>query len=187
MGHSDPLSAAFWWALQEALGGREEYGRTLLSVLAFGEGAGMPVHVWRAAAAVVLQQDVSYADIGWVMKAAASFLVEDLTPDERSAYRLYHEALSERLREAAKPGTQRCIALALMGLAGCSGVESRLDWGNSDCYVRDHLATHAAAGGLLEQLAADPAFLKAAERGRLLRALEHAPAVRDQALVFLQQ
>ncbi|KUL27329.1 hypothetical protein ADL12_30240 [Streptomyces regalis] len=53
-GFPEPLSDGPWsggsvrWALGEALGDREAYGRVLLTVLAFSEGEGMPGPVWRS-------------------------------------------------------------------------------------------------------------------------------------------
>jgi hypothetical protein len=174
------------WALREALGEREAHGRLLLGVLALAQGSGMPTHVWKAAASAAAGQSVAYADLGWVVKAAAEFLVEELDPAERSVYHLGHASYADELRPEAVPDAQRSIALALMDLKGCTGRESRHDWANADPYVLDHLATHAAAGGLLSELVTDRAYLAAADPIRLRRALDTDPALRDQIVPLLR-
>ena len=47
------------------------------------------------------------------------------------------------------------------------------DWsaGNASAYVRTHLASHAAAAGMIDELAIDPFFLVCAEPSRLSRGL----------------
>jgi hypothetical protein len=145
----------------------------------------MPIHVWKAAASAVGHR-AAYADLGWVMKAAAEFLVEELDPAERSVYHLGHASFADDLRPEAVPDAQRSITLALMDLRGRTGRESRHDWANADLYVRDHLATHAAAGGLLSELVTDRAYLAAADPIRLRRALDTDPALRDQIVPLLR-
>ncbi|MBC7272246.1 hypothetical protein ACF09G_36355 [Streptomyces albogriseolus] len=172
-------------ALGEALGGREAYGRVLLTVLAFSEGDGMPGPVWRSVA-----QSLSGADggtpggvdegVAWLLSAAGQFVVEGLDAEGRSVYRLVHEDLAEELRRQAPPSTREAVTRALLAWMDKPWrltPQGGRDWARADPYIRDHLASHAASCGLLAPLLADPAFVAVADPARLERARVRAGAV----------
>ena len=163
---------AFRWALAEQLGTDEWRARQLLTPLAFAEGAGLPWgEVWPAVASSISGRRVDTADIEWLLVASGSHVVEALDELHRSVYRLYHESFVDQLRIDAPDNTQQHVVDALIGLVPSSTDRPGRDWLAADPYVRTHLATHAANCGRLDQLVLDPAFLLAAERGPLLRAI----------------
>ncbi|MER7462284.1 caspase family protein [Streptomyces sp. NPDC097981] len=147
--------------------------RRMLLALAFSEGKGLPRgRVWTALASVISGVPCSEADVTWVLDVGEAYVAEVIDDDRRSAYRLYHKALAEHLRATAdRPPAeiQQAVVEALRSLVP-GAAEGRPDWFAAVAYVRQHLATHAAAAGRLVELIEDPGFLLAGEPLSLLRA-----------------
>ncbi|MEX0172615.1 caspase family protein [Streptomyces sp. LMG1-1-1.1] len=183
-----PQSSAFFWALAETTGGDNERARALLLPLALAEGSGLPAgSVWPAVAGALSDTPVTADDVRWILEVADAHVVEVLDRDLRSVYRLYHESFAEELRERPDPSAdQRAMVGALIGLVPADPDTGMRDWHAADPYIRTHLATHAAACGLLDDLVLDPGYLMAAEPTVLLTALEAvtAPAARAAAATF---
>nr|WP_272919712.1 caspase family protein [Streptomyces sp. SID4945] len=143
--------------------------RRVLLPLAFSEGTGLPRgQVWSALGAALGGRPCTEDDVGWALDVAGAYVAEVVDRDHRSAHRLYHKALAEHLRATAgrpEVANQAAVVAALRELV------REGDWFAAPSYVRHHLATHAAAAGLLGQLIADPGFLLAAEPLALLGAL----------------
>jgi WD40 repeat protein len=155
----------------ERFGPDQQRAGDLLTALAFAEGAGLPRQFWApVASALCGTSDYADADIDWVVRAAADYLLT--VPEHgRLVYRLYHEALAEHLRAPYPgPAPQRRLTLTMRGLVPATAA-GQPDWEAADPYLRAHLASHAAAAGELDQLLADPGFLLSTDPGHLLRAL----------------
>ncbi|GAA3131189.1 hypothetical protein GCM10010449_60310 [Streptomyces rectiviolaceus] len=175
----DPLSPtapasgpAFRWALRQQFHDQESRGRALLTALALAEGAGLPAgEIWRAAASALTGDAVGPRDLRWLLRTGGSHIVEDVDATGRSVYRLYHESFVDELRTEVTQATLRQIAEALVRLVPLTADGSGPDWPAADPYLREHLPTHAAAGGLLDALAADPLFLVTMAPTVLRRAL----------------
>jgi hypothetical protein len=149
--------------------------RELLAALALcAESAGLPYNadedLWTVFAAALHGRDFSPEDVAWLLGTPAAALL-DITPGEPACYRLFHRALVDHLRPAGHDvaAAQRRIARALR--ATVSG-----DWSQAPGYVREHLATHAAAGACLDELLEDLDYLLEADPARLLHALSSATA-----------
>ncbi|MFI6643669.1 caspase family protein [Streptomyces sp. NPDC050504] len=175
-GTRTPVADAFRWALRQRLGARTDFGRALLTPLAFAEGAGLPSGgVWQAMATAVLEHDVRPEDLEWLLAEAGAHIVES-TVDNRagepvSVYRLYHESLTAELRAEADEGLPERLARALVATVPLDPGTGVRDWAAADPYVHAHVATHAAAAGLLAELLGDPHFLLHAEPAALSAAL----------------
>ncbi|WP_327712484.1 caspase family protein [Streptomyces sp. NBC_00464] len=147
--------------------------RRMLLALAFSEGKGLPRgHVWTTLSSVVSGVVCSEEDVTWALDVAEAYIAEVIDDDQRSAYRLYHKALAEHLRATAGRAAdqvQRSIVRALRSLVA-KPVDGPPDWFGAAGYVRRHLATHAAAGGVLTDLIEDPGFLLASDPRALLTA-----------------
>ncbi|MFE7528050.1 caspase family protein [Kitasatospora sp. NPDC057542] len=170
---SGGLGAVISWALREQLGPDERTARAMLTPIAFAQGRGLPWGtVWPALASSVLGRSVRGEEIAELVAAAGSYLTEALDPLGRSVYRLYHEAFADELRAAASQDAQAQLSRALVALVPPALDGSGPDWMAADPYIRAHLATHAAAAGLLDELATDPLFLLAADHAALLPALD---------------
>jgi hypothetical protein len=152
----------------------------LLRPLAYAEGEGLPCYpLWRpladAIAALVEKKTRRYkdADIENMLEHAGAFVVES-QEHGRSVYRLYHQALAEYLRECDTPLTeiQSHITSTLIDQVP-KRREEQLDWINPEThpYIRTHLASHAAAAGMLDRLVPDPGYLAVADPIRLVSAL----------------
>jgi WD40 repeat protein len=116
-------------------------------------------------------------DIRWLHKVAGAY-VQESSEHDRSAYRLYHQAIIEHLREDRHAAQiQQRIADTLIHHTP-KGFDRRPDWFAAHPYIRTHLATHAAAAGQLDPLLEDPRFLLAADPDRLLRASTTAQSTR---------
>jgi Caspase domain len=154
----------------------------LLRPLAYARGAGLPrVGLW-APLAGALAAEAAEGDDAWRVRytdgdldelfAHAGAYVVESVEDGGSRYRLFHEALGERLRaEAEALSVERRITRTLVDLSRPRAGD-RPDWVSAPAYVRSHLASHAAASGLLDDLVRDPWFLACAEPMALLRALQ---------------
>ncbi|MGW2379560.1 caspase family protein [Streptomyces sp. NPDC001658] len=148
--------------------------RRMLLALAFSEGTGLPRgRIWTTLSSVLSGAACTEADVSWALDVAEAYVAEVVDEDRRSVYRLYHKALAEHLRRTAgRPTTeiQRAVVDALVSVVPAVA-DGRRDWLSAAPYVRQHLATHAAAAGCLAELIEDPGFLLACEPLGLLRAL----------------
>lgn len=147
--------------------------RRMLLALAFSEGKGLPRgRVWTALSSAISAVPCTEEDVSWVLDVAEAYIAEVIDDDRRSAYRLYHKALAEHLRATAdrtSEEVQRSVVEALKLLV--PGAErGKPDWFVAVPYIRQHLATHAAAARVLAELVEDPGFLLASEPLALLGA-----------------
>ena len=126
-------------------------------------------------------------DLAWLLDSAAGYLVESGSEHGQPVYRIFHQALIEHLRpEEKETQRQRELVEALMRAvpSGAAGP----DWAHAPSYIRRHLAAHAAAAGLLDDLLEDPHYLLTVDPARLvphLDAARSAPA-RAAATVYRQ-
>lgn len=142
--------------------------RDLLTPLAFAYGAGLPwENIWVPLVNRITGGHYTNADVLWLRRTAGSYLVETREA-ERSAYRLYHEALAEHVREVL-PAAKVHSAVLDFFVDYCTTPRGRRRWEKHN-YVSTHLSTHAAAAGRLAELTDDPAFLIVAEQSNLLAA-----------------
>ncbi|MFJ7773432.1 caspase family protein [Streptomyces sp. NPDC097107] len=171
-----PTGPAFEWALSDQLGADTERGRSLLRPLALAEGSGLPAAVlWPAIASALTGTRVTADDIRWVMRTAAAYIVEALDDHGRSVYRMYHESFADELRADVTPEHLASVTRALTRLVPPDPATGLPNWSAADPYILNHLATHAAASDLLDDLVCDPVFLINAEPTALQQVL---PVVR---------
>jgi hypothetical protein len=163
------------------LGADPQTLRLMLAPLALAEADGMPARLWARLASAVAGQDMSQA-IADGMPLVAPFVqpVErkadagDDGEDENSGQtrlRLLHPAIGDAIR-AGLPNVraaQTQIAMALLEAV------PEQDWSKADPYVRDHIAGHTLAAGLLPQLLTDPGLFVHADPVPLRAAVEAVP------------
>lgn len=145
----------------------------LLRPLAYAQGAGLPWStLWGPLAEALSGLPCTQDDLRWLHEHAGAYIVETATA-AGSAYRLFHETMAEWLRAAAGPDADahRALADALLTTVPDDPRTGLRDWPAAHPYVREHLATHAAAGASLDALLADPEYLVHAHPPELLRAL----------------
>ena len=170
-------------------GDHETRARDLLRALAYAEGAGLPADELWAAMATALAAPRRYGtgDLAWLLDSAASYLIESGGEHGQPVYRIFHQALIEHLRPEGKEiQRQRELVGALMRAVPLGTAGS--DWAHAPSYIRRHLAAHAAAAGLLDDVLEDPHYLLAVDPARLvphLDAARSAPA-RATATVYRQ-
>ncbi|MDI5968572.1 WD40 repeat domain-containing protein [Streptomyces sp. SL13] len=138
-----------------------EVGRAtdLLRPLAYAQGQGLPWEdLWTAVASGISGQQYTDADIARLRERAGSYVVESVE-DDRSTYRLFHRALAELLtRDCDDTAAHAAFARALAGRVPAAAGGGR-DWRRAHPYTLRHLAAHAAAGGVLDDVLADPEYL----------------------------
>ena len=145
--------------------------RGLLTALAWAEGGGLPREVWASLATALDGSRVfTDDDVTSVLTEAGAYVVEALD-SERSVYRLYHQQFAEHLRASLSAVDAGRLITAQLRQQVPEDLAGRPQWTASAPYIRTHLATHAAAGGLLDDLLTDPGFLLAAASDRLLQVL----------------
>ncbi|MFI8518422.1 caspase family protein [Streptomyces sp. NPDC085481] len=144
----------------------------LLRPLAYAQGAGLPWStLWAPLAEALSGLPCPQDDLRWLHRHAGAYVVETATP-AGSAYRLFHETMAEWLRAGVPdPEAHRALASALPAAVPADPRTGLRDWPAAHPYIRDHLATHAAAGGALDSLLTDPEYLAHASPPELLRAL----------------
>jgi hypothetical protein len=151
--------------------------RLLLAPLALAEDDGMPVDLWARLASAVAGQDMSEA-IAAGMPLVGPFVqpVEQKADGDddssgRTLLRLLHPALGDEIRACLPDvrAAQTQIAMALL-----EAVPGQ-DWSRADPYVRDHIAGHTLAAGLLPQLLTDPGLFVHADPVPLRAAIEAVP------------
>ncbi|MFD5428732.1 ATP-binding protein [Streptomyces sp. NPDC127084] len=160
--------------------------RLMLAPLALSEGAGLPAQLWTRLASAVAEQDMSQAIAGGMLLAApfvqpgddsgetdedAGEREADAADGGRTLLRLLHPAIADEIRAGLPDvrATQSRIAMALLETV------PEQDWSKADPYVRDHIAGHTLAAGLLPQLLTDPGLFVHADPVPLRAAVEAAP------------
>lgn len=176
-GWADDLPSEIGEAFDDYLarfGPDEPRVRRMLLALAFSEGTGLPRgRIWTTLSTVLSGAKCTEADVSWALDVAGAYVAEVVDDDRRSVYRLYHKALAEHLRKTEGrviADIQSAVVEALVSVVPALA-DGRWDWFGAPPYVRQHLATHAAAAGRLAELIEDPGFLLACEPLGLLRAL----------------
>ncbi|WP_406835589.1 WD40 repeat domain-containing protein [Streptomyces sp. AHU1] len=137
----------------------------LLRPLAFAEGEGLPLALWVVLARALSGRPWTTQDVSVFRDQAGELLVETRTP-AGAVYRL--RARGDRSGERR---TQQAVTNALLDEVPLDGDGGHRDWSAAAPYIVDHLAAHAAAAGVLDEVLEDAEYLvHAAPRG-LLRAL----------------
>ena len=164
--------------LDTRLGPDAARARDLLRPLAYAEGQGLPWEdIWAPLASRISGHTYTNDDLHWLRGHAGSYVVE-ATEASRSAYRLYHQALTEHLRAATAAAglTDTAIHQAYVDVLTARvprTLEATRDWAHAHPYTLHHLATHAAAAGTLDPLLDDAEYLVHADPDTLLPALDH--------------
>ncbi|HEY8986245.1 MAG TPA: caspase family protein [Streptomyces sp.] len=155
------------------LGADADRVRDLLRPLAFAEGRGLPWEdIWAPLAARLAGVGYGDEDLLWLRRHAGAYVVEAVEAG-RSAYRLYHEALAEYLREGVDAaGVHEVFTEVLLSRVPV-GLSGEREWGRAHPYVLRHLATHAGRCGRLDGLVADAGYLAWAGPDELVPALDH--------------
>jgi WD domain, G-beta repeat len=111
-------------------------------------------------------------DLLWLRHHAGSYVIE-ATEAHRSAYRLYHQALAEHLRQDTDDTAIHQAFTHILRSRVPLNPDGSPDWTRAHPYTLRHLATHAAHCGLLDELITDTDYLVHAQPDELLLALHH--------------
>ncbi|HEX8865499.1 MAG TPA: NACHT domain-containing protein, partial [Lentzea sp.] len=154
----------------------------LLRPLAYAQGTGLPWStLWAPVAEALSGVACPRDDLRWLHEHASAYLIECGT-QRASAFRLFHETMAEFLRDRNfDTEAHRLITAALFSSVPVD-TSGRPKWMDANPYVLDHLATHAAAGKVLDDLLSDPDFLAHANPEELLVALDAATTDRSQLM-----
>ncbi|MGW1216437.1 WD40 repeat domain-containing protein [Streptomyces sp. NPDC002499] len=124
-----------------------------------------------------VEQAYRERDLSALVRAAGGALEER----ERAGRRVFVVVGPRSGCGEADPGRAVSVVDALLGLVPLDG-DGRRSWQGVDLYLRDHLATHAAAAGRLAELAGDAGFLAFADPDRLARVLHRVDRSRSPLL-----
>jgi WD40 repeat protein len=143
----------------------------LLRALAYALGIGLPATLWPTLGRALSGVPCTTDDVRWVLAHASSY-VEPTETAHGPVYRLFHETMLDHLRAAEDDaGAHRAITNALLDEVLLDPVKGERRWLSAHSYVRDQLATHAAAGGVIDALVSDIGFLVHSDPDALLIAL----------------
>ncbi|MHA4998631.1 virginiamycin B lyase family protein [Streptomyces sp. SD18] len=151
----------------------------LLRPLAYAQGAGLPWStLWAPLAEALSGVPCTTDDLDWLHTHAGAYITESPSPDG-SAYRLFHETMAEHLRRPGREADDHAlIAHALARLVPTDPATHLTDWSAAHPYIPSHLATHAAAGDILNSFVRDAEYLVHAHPAHLLNAFsQHTPAM----------
>jgi WD40 repeat protein len=181
------VGAAMERYLREARPGAR-WMRDLLMALAWSQGDGLDdPGIWAAAATAVGTAEYSERDVARLLvDTSAVDLLQRTVRGDRAAFRLFHEALAEYLRQESTlyrsaAETQRRFTDVLLAHVPRTQAGDR-DWSRADEYTRTYLPVHAAGGGALDILLGEAGFLATGEPGRLLAALPTAITSRGRQI-----
>ncbi|MFJ4188533.1 caspase family protein, partial [Kitasatospora sp. NPDC089509] len=172
--------------LHRRLGPDAQRAIDLLRPLAYAQGQGLPWEdIWAPLASETSSRAYTDDDILWLREHAGSYFVE-ATENGRSAYRLYHEAMAEYLRQDTKHESVHAAYMCVLTDRVPYRANATRDWSRAHPYALAHLAHHAAQAGLLDQLLSDTEYLVHAEPRGLTPRLHHAdgPEARLNAAVY---
>ncbi|MFF1725004.1 caspase family protein [Streptomyces sviceus] len=138
--------------LTRRLGNDAQRATDLLRPLAFAQGQGLPWEdIWAALASEISGRHYTNADLMWLRRNAGAYVVE-ATEAGRSAYRLYHQALVEHLREGIDSTGVHAAYLNVLIQAVPYRADGTRDWSRAHPYTLTYLASHATAAGRLDEL-----------------------------------
>jgi hypothetical protein len=143
---------------------RQEAGQ-LLRALAYAQGDGFPsTSEWAAVAAAVTREPVTAVDIDRYLARSDGLVLTLWSPSDNSMrYRLPHPSVAEVLRVGDDPRQVHADIAASLASRLLGAGESAFDFPDRPLaseYAEEHLATHAAAGGTLDDYLTDPAFVR---------------------------
>jgi WD40 repeat protein len=166
----------------------------LLSALAYARGEGMDDGTWLGFAAEIgYRAEVIDLDVLRRSPAADYLLQTVFAGTAPPTTRLFHQALNdELLAQRPRASDERALVHSLLPTRN-SDRRTRVsthssthpatagDWSLASPYARTHLAQHAAAAGMLDELLVDAGYLLWADRPGLVAVLDEARA-RDARL-----
>ncbi|OKJ14055.1 hypothetical protein AMK19_10235 [Kitasatospora sp. CB01950] len=145
--------------LRQRLGPHAQRATDLLRPLAWAQGQGLPWEdLWAPLATAISGRPYIDDDIVWLRKQAGSYVVE-ATENGRSAYRLYHEAMAEHLRDGVDPEAVHAACTRVLADCVPYSADATRDWSRSHPYAVAHRAHHAARAGMLDHILADAEYL----------------------------
>ena len=155
----------------DRLGADAQRARDLLRPLAYAEGQGLPWEdIWAALASRISGSPYTDEDILWLRKRAGSYIVEAADAG-RSAYKLYHQAMAEHLRDDTTDSDVHRAFVQVLTSRVPRAPDGARDWDHAHPYTLRNLATHAAAAGLIDGLVTDMDYITHAAPDTLLPAL----------------
>ena len=153
----------------------------LLRPLAYARGDGLPhddAGLWPWLATALARPGLRYtvSDVNRVLDTAADYLIETVKTGEAAYYRLYHQALSERLRERDQQHPRPVSATQAIYQCLLNTVDHHPDgaynWPAAHPYLHSQLPGHAADADQITGLLDDPGFLVTADPAGLFAALQ---------------
>jgi WD40 repeat protein len=165
-----------------SVGSQTEQDRVeeMLRPLAYARGDGLPLDhggLWPQLATALARSGRRYtaADLAGLLDTAADYLIETVVAGQTSYYRLYHQALTDRIRERdqhPRPvSAAQIVYQCLLGTVSHRPGGAR-NWLDAHPYLHSQIAGHAADVGQLASLLDDPEFLAAASPTGLFAALQ---------------
>jgi WD40 repeat protein len=135
--------------------------RDVLLPLVYAKGRGLPWGgIWGAVSSEIAGRELRESELEHVQDIAGFYIVAD-NEQGVAVYRLFHKSLETFLkRDANDTEIEQLVVKALRQAVPCREGGGKMDWlHETRPYVRDYLAMHAAAGGILGELIQDPAYV----------------------------
>ena len=160
--------------LQRRLGDHAQRAVDLLRPLAYAQGQGLPWEdIWAPLASEIAARAYTDEDVLWLRRAAGSYVVE-ATESGRSAYRLYHQAMAEHLRDGVAAAEVHAAYTRVLTRQVPRRADGSRDYARAHPYTLAHLAFHAGQAGELDQILAESEYLVHADPRGLTPQLPHA-------------
>jgi WD40 repeat protein len=149
--------------LERRLGPEAQRAVDLLRPLAFAQGEGLPwENLWAPLASAMSGHDYTDEDVLWLRRTAGAYVVESVDGD-RSAYRIYHQALIEHLSADLDEAAVHSAFVDVLTRSVPYRADATRHWARAHPYALHHLGFHAGEAGRIDELLADAEFLVHAE------------------------
>ncbi|MFD6096373.1 hypothetical protein ACFWF4_08715, partial [Nocardiopsis flavescens] len=160
--------------LSTRLGDDLQRAQDLLRPLAFAEGQGLPWEdIWAAVASKMAGRTYTDADLHWLRDNAGSYVIEAVEFD-RSAYRLYHQALADHLRAGVDERSAHEVFHTVLADRVPYDTSGKRDWARAHPYALRYLAEHAGHTDRFDDVLTDPGMMVHAFPEGLSPHLQHA-------------
>jgi WD40 repeat protein len=154
--------------------------------LAFAEGEGFPLVIWRYLARSISERQHPAADIAWLLRRDHGFVIKREVAG-RAVYRMGSPHLDTYIRQQLgrpEKDIQQLICESLLRITRTLRLSQQRDWWAADLYIRSHIIEHAAAVGSIDWLANDLIYLSAADPPRVIGAMYRAAARQPSLQVY---
>jgi len=161
--------------------------KSVLTALAFAQSTGLAVDLWQIAINALVNTSIDVEELTqFTRSSAGNFLIESGSDGRRSAYRLFHQALSDTLLDARRNiRTSEADEASITRAFITHG--RNLGWASAPTYLLQSLPVHAAHADLIDELLLDDDYLLYVDLRRIIPLVDAAQTTEGRSRARLLQ